>query len=64
MTTVSKSEFVLNANKYLYGVVAEEDFIRIPTTNGAAVVISEVQWDCLMELLHLKIRTKPGEYPK
>lgn len=44
-------EFTTNAEKLVIGAVVDDDFVRIKTSKGNAVLISEAEWDILVDAM-------------
>ena len=45
------SEFLENAEAMIIGAAANDDFVKIKTQKGTAVLISESEWDVLIEAM-------------
>lgn len=44
-------EFLENAESLVIGAAANDDFVRIKTPEGTAVIISESEWNILIEAM-------------
>ena len=58
MLEKTTQEFIDNAENLLIGAVANDDFVKIHTSAGNAVLISEAEWDILVEALKTVIGGK------
>lgn len=45
------SEFLANAEALIIGAAANDDFVKIKTPIGTAVLISESEWNILIEAM-------------
>lgn len=44
-------EFIADAERLLVGAVADDDFVKIKTSAGNAILISEAEWDILRDAM-------------
>lgn len=51
MIEKNTQEFIADAEKLLVGAVADDDFARIKTRAGNAILISETEWNILRDAL-------------
>lgn len=60
MLEKTTQEFIENAYPLLIGAVANDDFVKIKTPAGNAVLISEAEWDILVDAMKtvLTVATK------
>lgn len=58
MLEKTTQEFIDNANNLLIGAVSNDDFVKIHTSAGNAVLISEAEWNILVEALETVIGGK------
>lgn len=45
------SEFIPEAEKYVLNAIQNDDFLKIRTAAGNAVLISEAEWDILTDAM-------------
>lgn len=45
------SEFLANAEALIIGAATNDDFVKIKTPKGTAVLISESEWNILIEAM-------------
>lgn len=57
MLEKTTQEFLADAESLLIGSVANDDFVRIKTIAGNAVLISEAEWDILRDALKTVLHT-------
>ena len=55
MIEKTTQEFIDNAKNLLIGAVSNDDFVKIHTSAGNAVLISEAEWNILVEALETVI---------
>lgn len=53
MLEVTMSEFTENIEKLTIGAIKANDFVKIRTRAGNAVLISETEWDILRDSLKM-----------
>ena len=53
MIEKSTQEFIADAEKLLIGAVADDDFVKIKTRAGNAILISEAEWNILRDALQM-----------
>lgn len=60
MLEKTTQEFIENAYLLLIGAVANDDFVKIKTQAGNAVLISEAEWNILVDAMKtvLTVATK------
>lgn len=51
MIEITISEFLSNPEEYLKNAVTNDDFFKVWTKGGKAVVISEAEWNILRDAL-------------
>lgn len=51
MIEKSTQEFIADAENLLVGAVAADDFVKIKTRAGNAILISEAEWNILCEAM-------------
>lgn len=44
-------EFVTNAETLVIGAVVNDDFVKIKTEKGNAVLVNEAEWDILIDAM-------------
>lgn len=44
-------EFSLDTEKLVIGAITNDDFVKIKTNNGNAVLISEAEWNILRDVV-------------
>lgn len=55
MLEKTMQEFVTNAEKLLIGAIVNDDFVKIKTNKGNAVLISENEWNILVDAMKIVI---------
>ena len=58
MQELTTQEFVTNAEKHLINAVANDDFVKIQTNAGNAVLISEAEWNILIDAMRTVLTAK------
>jgi len=58
MLEKTAQEFIADAENLLVGAVANDDFVKIKTRAGNAVLISEAEWNILVDAFKMAIRGK------
>ena len=53
MLETTTQEFISNAENFLIGAVSNDDFVKIKTKAGNAVLISEAEWNILVDALKI-----------
>lgn len=53
MQEKTTQEFLANAENLLIGAVANDDFVKIKTSAGNAVLISEAEWNVMVDALRV-----------
>ena len=53
MLEKTAQEFISDAERLLTGAVANDDFVKIKTSVGNAVLISEAEWNVLVDALKI-----------
>ena len=56
MLKKTTQEFISNAENILIGAVANDDFVTIKTKAGNAVLISEAEWNILVDAMKTVLR--------
>ena len=51
MLEKTTQEFIDNAKNLLIGAVSNDDFVKIHTSAGNAVLISEAEWNVMVDAL-------------
>ncbi len=51
MIQITEKEFLADAEALLIGAVADDNFLKIKTSIGNAVLISEAEWNVLTEAM-------------
>lgn len=51
MIEKNTQEFIADAERLLVGAVADDDFVKIKTRAGNAILISEAEWKILCEAM-------------
>jgi len=54
-------EFISDAERLLVGAVADDDFVKIKTAVGNAVLISEAEWNILCEAMQAVLTSVANE---
>lgn len=49
-------EFSLDTEKFVIGAITNDDFVKITTDKGNAVLISEAEWSILRDALQMAFR--------
>ena len=55
MLEKTEQEFIADAEKYLIGAAVNDDFVKIKTSAGNAVLISEAEWNILVDAFKIAI---------
>ena len=58
MLEVSTKEFLSAPEKYLLGAAVNDDFVKVRSKAGNAVIISEAEWSVCMEALKAVLTAK------
>lgn len=53
--------FIADAEKLLIGAVVDDDFVKIKTSVGNAVLISEAEWNILCEAMQIVLTSVANE---
>lgn len=53
MIEKNTQEFIADAEKLLVRAVADDDFVKIKTRAGNAILISEAEWNILRDALQM-----------
>lgn len=48
-------EFTTNAEKLVIGAVVDDDFVKIKTNKGNAVLVSEAEWNIMVDAMRMVI---------
>lgn len=56
LRVVELSTLENNLSKYLEEVITDDKFLKVPTKEGNAVIISEAEWNILVEALGLILK--------
>ncbi len=48
-------EFVTDAEKLVIGAVVDDDFVKIKTSKGNAVLVSETEWNIMVDAMRMVI---------
>ncbi len=51
MIEKNAQEFIADAERLLVGAVADDDFVKIKTSVGNAILINEAEWNILCEAM-------------
>lgn len=51
MKEVTATEFILDVRDLLYAAVKDDEFLKIRTKAGNAVLISEAEWNILVDAM-------------
>lgn len=51
MKEVTATEFIMDARELLYAAVKDDEFLKIRTRSGNAVLISEAEWNILVDAM-------------
>lgn len=57
MLEKTTQEFIADAEKFLIGAVVNDDFLKVKTSAGNAVIISEAEWNILVDAFKIAIAT-------
>ena len=57
MLEKTTEEFIADAENLLIGAAVNDDFVKIKTNVGNAVLISETEWDILRDALKTVLHT-------
>lgn len=55
------SEFTQNVGSLIHNAITKDDFVTIKTDHGNAVLISESEWEILMDALKILISENSGK---
>lgn len=55
MLEIAAKEFISDAERYLIGAAVNDEFVKIKTSAGTAVLISEAEWNVLVGALNILI---------
>lgn len=55
MIEKTSKEFIDNAENLLLGVTANDDFVKIKTQAGNAVLVSESEWNVMVDAMRMLI---------
>lgn len=55
MLEKAAKEFIVDAERYLIGAAVNDEFVKIKTSAGTAVLISEAEWNVLVGALNILI---------
>lgn len=58
MLEKTTQEFIADAEQYLIGAAANDDFVKIKTNAGNAVLISEAEWNILVDAMKVVLTAK------
>lgn len=58
MLEKTTQEFIADAEQYLIGAAANDDFVKIKTSAGNAVLISEAEWNILVDAMKVVLTAK------
>lgn len=58
MLEKTTQEFLADAEKLLLGAVANDDFVKIHTSAGAVVLISEAEWNIMVDAMKAVLTAK------
>ena len=58
MQTLTTQEFLADAERILTAAVANDDFVKIQTNAGNAVLISEAEWSILIDAMRTVLTAK------
>lgn len=53
MIEKNTQDFIADAEKLLVGAAADDDFVKIKTRAGNAILISEAEWNILRDALQM-----------
>lgn len=53
MIEKNTQEFIADAEKLLVGAVADDEFVKIKTRAGNAILISEAEWNILRDAMQM-----------
>lgn len=58
MTELSMKEFLNAPESILNGAVADDEFVKVKTKSGNAVIISESEWNILIGAMKIAMNSK------
>ena len=58
MTELSMKEFLNNPEAILTGAVADDEFVKVKTKSGNAVIINEAEWNILIGAMKIAMNSK------
>lgn len=61
MLEKTTQEFIENAESLLIGAVTNDDFVRIRAKAGNAVLISEAEWNILVDAMKTVLTVVPNK---
>lgn len=57
MLDKSLKEFASDVENLVIGAVVNDDFVKIHTDKGAAVLVSEAEWDIMVDYFHILLNS-------
>lgn len=51
MKEVTATEFIMDARDFLYAAVKDDEFLKIKTRVGNAVLINEAEWNIMVDAM-------------
>ena len=58
MNELSMNEFLNNPEAILTGAVADDEFVKVKTKSGNAVIINESEWNILIGAMKIAMNSK------
>lgn len=58
MNELSMNEFLNNPESILTGAVADDEFVKVKTKSGNAVIINESEWNILIGAMKTAMNSK------
>ena len=58
MNKLSMNEFLNNPEAILTGAVADDEFVKVKTKSGNAVIINESEWNILIGAMKIAMNSK------
>lgn len=58
MNELSMNEFLNNPESILTGAVADDEFVKVKTKSGNAVIINESEWNILIGAMKIAMNSK------
>ena len=57
MKELTATEFITNARDLLYAAVEDDEFLKIKTRSGNAILINEAEWNIMVEAIKFVLQS-------